>query len=343
MKKTLSVLLAVMMLVSCCSVIAFAAGRTYSVTLPTFEGRTRAIKDLKTGSTVSGNSKTADFVISYDTAKYPNLSAIAENDTFYFGIELAEKYEPTSFTICANGTPITTKDLTGLYAVYVDKNISITIPKDAANENFALKRFTIVYKKSSVGIDRNKNSALGELFESTEGFKVYTYHPGDPQNAQTQNAVWGQDYYFKIILDEGYRKCLEQFREKVKKELAAKENPTEPVADEEETIGKTMDAKFGDLVVLSVSTTKCKCENIGFLYRDQNKKLIADLNNTKLDDVAEDSPLTLVGAIFVIDGNNVKSDMDISVKGVFTDSSYKIVSTLYRILRLILGIFEHNA
>ena len=323
MKKTLSVLLATILLLSCVMCVASADSSTFSVTLPTFAGRTRAIKDINTGKVLEGNATTADFTILYDSALFPDLTAINAGETFYFDVTLAEKYEPSAFTMKANDQVITRKDLTGLYAIYVDKNIVITIPKDDANENFALKRFTIVYKKSSLGI--SQSSGLASLFESTEGFSVYTYHLGDPQNAQTQNAVWGQDYYFKVILDDGYRQCITGM------------DVADADEDKEEIIS------INNLIGLNVSTTVCDTECMGKLYRDKNNKLVADMYDTDTDDIDdEDTNYTLVGKVYKIEGKYITQDMDISVSGVYADSSYKVLSILYRIVRLIMNILNHN-
>jgi|LSQX01.2.fsa_nt_gb hypothetical protein len=313
MKKFLAIFLSVIMLLSSFALMASAAS-TYSVTLPDVEGRVLATADINTDNPITGDPATADYVIYYDSTVYTDLSAIEANTTFEFAISLAEKYDPETFVLFANNQPVDVNELSGNYAIFMDKNIVLTVPNVDIDQNFRLKRFTIVYKKNSF---QQGGNPLSEIFQSKEGVKVFTYHLGDPQNAQTLQGVWGEDYYFKVILDEGYRDSL-----------FGVETPPED----------TLKIPMG----LKAQTSVCECEEVGILYMGERKTLYADMHDSTLDDIEEDSGLIPVGLIFKIDGENVKQNMDIIVSGVYSDTIFKIVSILYRLLRLILSIINNN-
>ena len=330
MKKTLAVLLSVICILSVC-VPAVSAAATYSITFPTGiyldVNRTKelvyALTDINTGATISGDPTTADYIISYNSETFPDLTSVESGLTFAFDIELAEQYEQVdNFVIKANDQIITRKDLTGLYTILVDRDIELTIPETETLKNFNLKTFTITHTKRTAGIDKSANSGISSFFASTEGFTVTSFNPLDPKSTDNIKGTYGQDYYFKVVLQNGYRNCIDGL--------------DVPEEDKAAAIINTM-------IGLNAQVSGAEVERVGKLYiNTTTKQYVADMTDDPYDDVDEENGYERIGSIYKIVGEYVKSDMDVVVSGVYTDSKYKTLTTIYRIIRLILNIVKHN-
>lgn len=314
MKKTLSILLAVLLAFSIMSITASAAG-SYSITLPTVAGKTRAVADINTNAVIEGDPATADFVIKYDSAVFTDISAIPAQTTFSFTVTLHEKYSPTRIFIFGNGN-LLSLDPNGMFSVYMDRDIVITIPNTETYKNFSLKGFTIVRYKSSA-------TPSNSPFSSTKGFKLYTYHLDNPSNAQTLQGLWGQDYYVKIICDKGYRACLKGIE-------TAAEGDSVDIASLPIGLNISMDVE-GEIIA------------VADLYQNPTTKAFyPDFYDNTYDDVVEGADYELVGRVYKIPGEYVKSDIKLNVQGVMTDTLVKVLTWLYRIIRVIANIIGHN-
>ncbi len=167
MKKTISILLALLMVISLpisMSLSASAAG-TFSLELQLPAGKT-----------------SDDLWLIYDEEAYPDLSAIAANTVFKFTVGLHDKYNPAHTQIYANDV-IQTPTSDGLYGILMDQNIIITLPSNGG-QNFLLKTYRF------------------DMLEARgEGFVT---RPRDSWN-EIIAPYWGETVQFKIELKEGFR------------------------------------------------------------------------------------------------------------------------------------------
>ncbi|MDR1628802.1 MAG: hypothetical protein LBS36_01095 [Oscillospiraceae bacterium] len=190
MKKTVSVLLALVVLFALPFSLSASASETFALTLTLPEGRTAE-----------------DLWLIYDEEAFPDLSAIPVGQVFVFELGLHEKYDPYFTTLFANGVVLTPQP-DGKYTILMDRNIEITCPL-SGGLNFRLKTFA-VSNPSGDGYRVRPEAALGFQNYRVEWggdyvFRVIllddykgAYVDGDYENSRISVSV----YYYVTVNGE---------------------------------------------------------------------------------------------------------------------------------------------
>lgn len=187
MKKTLSVLLALVVVFALPLSLSASASDTYAFTLTLPEGRTQD-----------------DLWLIYDEEAFPDLSAIPAGQMFVFELGLHEKYDPYFTTLFANGVVLSTMP-DGKYAVLMDRDIEITCPL-SGGQNFRLKTFSVsnpsgdgyrVRPEASLGLQNYRVEWGGDYIFRVillDGYKG-AYTDGDYENSRISVSV----YYYVTV------------------------------------------------------------------------------------------------------------------------------------------------
>lgn len=271
-----------------------------------------------------------DYTVSYDMSKFGapdrngEITAVTDN-YFDFDVTMDEKFIQ-QVTITANGKVITKNEVTGRYVLPMNYSYLLLIPEpDEGYPNFDLRRTKVTFPSTN----------------EMEGYNLYTFNMGDegsdrPNLYERQNGVYGQDYYVKLLVKDGYRECLQGIKTSVdefdqneypiKVKLSASEVPNSPLPP--------LDAADKVYHVANIYIGKV---NGNTVYR-------YDFFDRDDDDIAEDSAFTLCGRVYKIDGEVMKSEtVEFMVSGIVEDTKNNIFNWFFRIIRMIMNLFQKFA
>lgn len=325
MKKTLSVILAVIMAFSLFTVMASAAG-TNAVAFniggdlndsfkASIEEKGIAVDvayyDTASSAYVSGDDTYA-VTVRYDATRFPDLSAITAGLTFEFDLGFHSAIDGSMVYITYDeGEHELERAASGLYAIAIDADYAFEI------DNATVKAFAITNANYPIGtIDGQDTPAL---FASKEGFEIYSYHDGDVNDLSNKKAYWGDDYWFSVVVKKGYRNCLEEKDRTTSDSLAdslAEAMTMKVYTDEGWIINNDKDARYP--IYYSGST--------GCLYSTGDD--YCDVEDMPADAV-------ICGYRYRIPGNYVKNDIAILVNNCIPDSKYYLLNILFKILNIL--------
>lgn len=330
MKKTLSALLAVVMAFSVFAVMASAAGTngvtfavggnlndSYKASLES-KGITVdvAYYDTAAEAYLSGDDTYA-VTVRYDASRYPDLSAITTDLVFEFDLAFHTAIDGSMVYITYDeGEHKLVKSASGVYAIPVDADYAFEV------DNATIKTFAITNANHPIGTTDDGETT--SLFASKEGFEIYTYHAGDVNNLNNSKAYWGDDYWFSVIVNKGYRRCLEEKDRSTSDSLAdslADAMTMKVYTDEGWIINNDRDARYP--IYYSGST--------GMLYSAGDET--HDVSDMPADAV-------VCGYRYRIPGSYVKNDIAILVNNCITDSRYYIFNILFKILNIFASAFN---
>ncbi|MBQ6165293.1 MAG: hypothetical protein IK118_03070 [Clostridia bacterium] len=275
-----------------------------------------------------------DYAIYYDMSKFgtPNYAGELrgiDTNFFEFQIEIAQKYEQ-HITVTSNGKVITPNQTSGRYVLPMGYSYHIEIPEGVTPEgenvypNFTLRRVYMRFPATA----------------TKEGYNLYGVNGMDGKKPATdniferQNGIWGEDYYFVLLVQKGYRECLKGI-------------PTEAqdFDQAEYLLGVKM---YANPVIGSPLPQLGSDEKVAYaadIYENRtagNLVYAFDYLDDDTDDIDRDNEnFTLVGRIFKVDGSAMTyTEIEPVVSGVTEDSKNNIFQWLFRILRLILNFFK---
>lgn len=270
-----------------------------------------------------------DYTISYDMSKYgapdENGQITGIDESFFdFTVTMDEKYVQ-QVTVTANGKAIEPNATTGRYVLPMTYSYLLEIPEpDAGYPNFTLRVTKVTFPATN----------------TQEGYNLYTYTPGEDGSDrgdlyERQNGRYGQDYYVKLLVKDGYRECLtnvetdapdfDQGEYPLQVKLYASEVPNSPLPP--------LDAAD-------------KVYHVANIYRykaNGNTVYKYDFFDVDTDDVdAGDSAYTLCGRIYKIDGEVMKAEsVELTVSGVVADQQNTIFNWLFRIFRMLINLLKN--
>lgn len=269
-----------------------------------------------------------DYTVSYDMSKYASpdrngeITGIADG-FFDFDVTMAEKYTQR-VTITANGKVISRNEVSGRYVLPMTYSYLLLIPEPSEGyPNFSLRHTKVTFPATN----------------SQNGYNLYSFNLGDegsdrPNLYERQNGTWGEDYYVKLLVKDGYRECLKGIQTDVddfdKSEypisvnLYASEVPNSPLPP--------LDSADKVYHVANIYIGKV---NGNTVYR-------YDFFDRDDDNISEDSAFTLCGRVYKVDGEVMKAEsVDLMVQGVVEDSKNNLFSWFFRIIRMILNLFTN--
>lgn len=288
-----------------------------------------------------------DYVISYDMSKFaaPNEAGEIQNideNFFEFSVKMDSKYVE-KVTITANGAPITPNQVTGRYVLPMTYSYYLEIPTpddDALYDNFTLRPTRVTFPGTG----------------KKEGYNLYTFNFGKskdqdkpdsnrPDLYERQNGRWGEDYYVKLLVQEGYRECLKGLNTNVPDydesesilgiKLYASPVPNSPLPPLDSADPGKVDY---------VADIYIKRENDFTFYKYDffNEEDKAKLDDSKEYDAEGDTGYVLCGRVYKIDGEVMKAEsIDLTVQGVTADQVNNVFSWFFRIVRMIINLLKN--
>ncbi len=278
-----------------------------------------------------------DYTISYDMSKYgapdENGEITGIDEAFFeFTVEMDDKFIQ-KVTVTANGAVITANESTGRYVLPMDYSYLLEIPTpDAGYPNFDLRRIKVTFPATNTKEGYNLYSFTRNQIVNVDGDYV------DPDPAaiyERHNGVYGQDFYVKLLVQDGYRECLttvdtsvddfnqEEYPLLVK--VFASTVPNSPLPP--------LDA--ADQVYHEANIYQHRARNeVYYVY---------DFFDNEEDNVPEnDDSYILCGRVYRVDGEVMTANsVEMMVQGITADQTNTIFTWLFRIFRMIINLFKN--
>lgn len=273
-----------------------------------------------------------DYTISYDMEKYGapdetgEITGITEG-FFEFTVTMAEKYVQ-QVTITANGGVITPNSVTGRYVLPMTYSYLLEIPtpdEEAGYYNFALRVTRVNFPATN----------------TKEGYNLYTYNFGTTDDSdrgnlyERQNGRYGQDYYVKLLVQDGYRNCLKTL-----------DTDVPDFSDDDYVLPVKLYASQVPNSPLPPLDSADQVHHVANIYVKRLNGLTTyayDFFDDPTDDVAEaEGSYTLCGRVYKIDGEVMKAEsVDLVVQGVVADQVNSVFSWFFRIIRMIVNLLKN--
>ena len=278
-----------------------------------------------------------DYTISYDMSKYGipdengEITGIDEN-FFEFTVTMDEKFIQ-QVTITANGAVIEPNETTNRYVLSMDYSYLLEIPTpDAGYPNFDLRRIKVTFPATNTEEGYNLYSFTNNQIFNRYGELV------DPDPAtiyERQNGVYGQDFYVKLLVQDGYRECLSAIETNVG-DFNQDEYPLQVKVFASTVPNSPLPPLDSDQQVYHEA-------NI-YQHRANNEVYyVYDFFDRDDDNVPQDDDsYILCGRVYRVDGEVMTANsVEMMVQGITSDQSNTIFNWLFRIIRMILNLFRN--
>ena len=274
-----------------------------------------------------------DYTISYDMSVYgmpdENGEITGIDESFFdFTVTMDDKYIQ-KVTITANGTVIEPNATTGRYVLPMNYSYYLEIPEpDQGYPNFDLRSVKVTFPATN----------------TKEGYNLYSFdyetYINDPVSDkpnlyERQNGTYGEDYYVKLLVKDGYRECLSNVQ-----------TDADDFNQDEYPMQVTLYASTvpnSPLPPLDSADMVYHVANIYQYKANGNTVYKYDFFDTDTDDIdTSNTAYTLVGRVYKVDGEVMKAQsVELMVQGITADTTNTIFNWLFRIIRMIINLFKN--